>query len=184
MSVTTNIQEHLTNAAVYATLSGGIGYLGARIVQQVDPIGACICSAIAGATTPLFFRNEMPLMSKVAGIALLAIAPFKMCELLKINIPFQTCLIISGMTAAVTLFIQHIQQEREYEVEAEKMDQDFKKHAEEMDREFNERARKNKQKFKERTAEMKRGFKEGVKKMDQQFEETARKMFENFPSRD
>ena len=62
-------------------------------------------------------------MSKVAGLGVLLVAPFKLCEWLKLPSSLQTCLIITGVTAACALFIQSCQENYAYRQKLAKIDE-------------------------------------------------------------
>lgn len=122
MSYTSKICSQIANAGCYASVLGGLGYLGARIVTQIDPKAALVCSAIAGAITAFFLDSRMNSFGKLAGLGILCYAPFKLCEMLKLPISVQTCMIITGLTTAATLFMLYFQKNNEYNRKLKKID--------------------------------------------------------------
>jgi len=159
MSFISKIGGQIVNAVSYSAIIGGVGYLGARVVKQVDPAAALICGMAAGGITALFFNHEMKSVGKIIGLALLIALPFKICEMLKIPAAWQACLIVTGLSTALALFIQHYQEESEFEDVVEKMDKEFDENVRRMKEQHNSAVEKMTAAFDQHAEEMKEKFK-------------------------
>lgn len=101
-------------ACCYGVVFGGIGYLGARMFEYMDPRVAAICTATAGAATALFLNKRSHPLAKITGLAIIIFAPYKICEALNYPFPMQTCAAITVLTTACALYIKHRQQQSAY----------------------------------------------------------------------
>lgn len=140
--------NHISNVVCYAGISGSLGcYLAHRAIHQIDPYTGLICGAVAGATTVLFFNENANFARKTIGIAILVFVPQKICEhLLLPATTLQVCLVVTGLTTALALFIQIFhqacitkQKRIELELDLTKLDQQFEEVFEEIFQETEEK---------------------------------------------
>lgn len=134
MSLLSKIPSHIGYATCYATVLGGaaglgslgIGYLGTRVFNHIKPMGgnpyaALICGAIAGATASLFLHHKTDTVTKIAGLAVLVITPYSICELLQMSLSMHAIALITVIsTACAILFQQWLLDEQKNGEEAKK----------------------------------------------------------------
>lgn len=106
--------NHMSNVALLSTISGGVGYLFARVVKQISPIdlkAAVICGAVAGGIGGIVWVDDAKLPSYIVAVLGIAFLPFYICEKKKIQISFKASVCVSSVSL-LTLFLANLAWER------------------------------------------------------------------------
>lgn len=104
ISPITTILNHLSDTAIKGAFSGGVGYLCARAIKQIDPRVGFVCGATIAVLAGLFAAEGSNTASKILAIASFHFVPFKICQKLELPATFKNVFIVS-YASLVSLFV-------------------------------------------------------------------------------
>lgn len=100
----TKVLNHLSDSVVFSAITGGIGYLCARVVKH-DPLVGLACGATTGVIAGLFGAKGANLSSKIVGLAAIIFVPFQVCQRLELPTTFKTAAVLTGVSLATPSLI-------------------------------------------------------------------------------
>ena len=117
ISPTTLIINHVCDIGVNAAIVGGIGYLCARVVKELDPRVGLACGLTAGAISGLFLSKGCNTSSKIVALAACIFAPFKVCQHLELPATFKQALALTSASivalVAIKMFVDYLSKDNE-----------------------------------------------------------------------